>query len=299
MLPLWNAGIDGTGQTIAVVGDSNINMQDVVNFRKMFGLPAKNPTITIPPGSTDPGITPDEIESDLDVQWSGAIAKNATINFVIAANTNSTAGVDVAAQYVIDNKLAPVLTESFGDCELDLGTVVNGMINTRWMQGATEGITIVVSTGDNGSAGCDFDNPNLSTAQPAKLGLAVSGLASTPFNVAVGGTDFNQLNNATTFWSVATNLTSSQGSAFGYIPETTWNDSCTNSLFGQVGFSTTPEVNCNDTANLAIRLAPSAQAAASATVQSQQTPKTLQRAPAVIRARNGRRGPEFPAAARA
>ena len=256
VLPLWNAGIDGTGQTIAVVGDSNINMQDVVNFRKIFGLPAKNPTITIPPGSTDPGITPDEIESDLDVQWSGAIAKNATINFVIAANTNSTAGVDAAAQYVVDNKVAPVLTESFGDCELDLGTMVNGMINTRWMQGAAEGITIVVSTGDNGSAGCDFDNPNIATEQPAKLGLAVSGLASTPFNVAVGGTDFNQLTNATSFWSATTNLTTNQGSALGYIPETTWNDSCTNTIFGLVGFSTTPEVNCNDTANLANSIGP-------------------------------------------
>src|SRR5215469_11483171 len=83
VLPLWNAGIDGTGQTIAIVGDSNINMQDVMNFRKMFGLPAKNPTITIPTGSTDPGINSDEIEADLDVQWAGAIAKNATINFVI------------------------------------------------------------------------------------------------------------------------------------------------------------------------------------------------------------------------
>ena len=91
MLPLLNASIDGTGQTIAVVGDSNINMQDVTNFRKMFGLPAKTPTITIPTGSTDPGITLDEIESDLDVQWAGAIAKNATINLVIAADKNSTA----------------------------------------------------------------------------------------------------------------------------------------------------------------------------------------------------------------
>jgi subtilase family serine protease len=255
VLPLWNAGIDGTGQTIAVVGDSNLNMQDVVNFRKMFGLPAKNPVITIPTGSTDPGITPDEIESDLDVQWAGAIAKNATINFVIAANTNSTAGVDAAAQFIVDNKLAPVLSESFGDCEQDLGTVVNGMVNTRWMQGATEGITIVVSTGDNGSAACDFDDPNVSTEQPAVGGLAVSGLASTPFNVAVGGTDFNQLTNATSFWST-NSLTSSQGSALGYIPETTWNDSCTNALFGQVGFSTTPEANCNNTANLASSIGP-------------------------------------------
>jgi len=255
VLPLWNAGIDGTGQTIAVVGDSNINMQDVTNFRKMFGLPAKNPTITIPTGSTDPGITPDEIESDLDVQWAGAIAKNATIDFVIAANTNSTAGVDAAAQFIVDNKLAPVLSESFGACEQDLGTVVNGMVNTRWMQGATEGITIVVSTGDNGSAGCDFDDPNIPTQQPATGGLAVSGLASTPFNVAVGGTDFNQLTNATSFWST-NNLTTSQGSALGYIPETTWNDSCTNALFGQVGFSTTPEANCNNTANLANSIGP-------------------------------------------
>jgi subtilase family serine protease len=255
VLPLWNAGIDGTGQTIAVVGDSNLNMQDVINFRKMFGLPAKNPTIIIPTGSTDPGVNNDEIEADLDVQWAGAIAKNATIDFVIAANTNSTAGVDAAAQFIVDKNLAPILTESFGNCELALGTVVNGMINTRWMVGEAAGMAIVVSTGDSGSAGCDVDDPNIKTEQPATQGLAVSGLASTPFNVAVGGTDFNQLKNATSFWST-TNLATNQASALGYIPETTWNDSCTNALFGSVGFSTTPEANCNNTANLASAIGP-------------------------------------------
>ncbi len=96
-------------------------------------------------------------------------------SFVIAKNTNTTTGVDIAADYIIEQQLAPVLTESFGACELQLGTTQNQMINARWAMGAAEGITIVVSTGDSGSAGCDFDDPGISGAQPARFGLAVSG----------------------------------------------------------------------------------------------------------------------------
>ncbi len=116
-----------------------------------------------------------------------------------------------------------IFSLSFGDCEADMGTSGNAQINSYWQQAATQGIAVMVSTGDSGSAGCDYD------VNEASGGLQVSGFATTPYNVAVGGTDFYALNN-----SFTTYVSTSQGSsstfyrtALGYIPESTWNDSTT------------------------------------------------------------------------
>jgi subtilase family serine protease len=216
--PLWTAGIDGTGQTIAIVSDSNINTQDVVDFRTMFGLPANTTNIIL--NGPDPGINSDETEADLDVQWAGAVAKGATIDLVVSEGTETTAGVDLSALYIIDNNLAPVMTESYGTCEAF--TLASGLAfyNTLWEQGAAQGITILIASGDSGSAGCD--DPSSEVA--AQYGQAVGGNASTPFNVAVGGTDFND-SNWQQYWNT-TNTSPQQSSAVSYIPETTWNDSC-------------------------------------------------------------------------
>ena len=244
VLPLWNSGIDGTGQTIAVVGRSNINLQDVRDFRSLFGLPAKDPVVIIPPGNSDPGQTGDENESeaDLDVEWSGAVAKNATIDLVTAASSASD-GAIVSAMYVVDANLAPVLSVSFGACELSLGSSGNKLFNGLWQQAAAQGITVLVAAGDQGSATCDVVPPG----QPAELGLAVSGIASTPFNVAVGGTDFDDLGNQAKFWN-ATNDSTTQASAKGYIPEAAWNDSCANPELFSMFASTSAEANCNNSA---------------------------------------------------
>lgn len=216
--PLWAAGTDGTGQAIAVVGETNINPQDVSDFRYMFGLPVRPPNIIL--NGPDPGITGDEMEADLDVQWSGAVAKGATIDLVVSESTETTAGIDLSALYAVDNDLAPVVSLSYGGCEAALGAGGNAFHNTLWEQAAAEGITVVVAAGDSGSAGCDFP-PEVA----AQYGLAVSGAASTPFNVAVGGTDFNDASNPAAYWSL-TNTFLSQASAKSYIPESTWNDSC-------------------------------------------------------------------------
>ncbi len=98
VLPLWKAATptDGTGVTIAVVGETNINLQDVADFRAMFGLPPNVPNIIL--NGPDPGITAyDETEADLDVQWSGAVAKGATIDLVVSETTESTVGTDLSA----------------------------------------------------------------------------------------------------------------------------------------------------------------------------------------------------------
>jgi hypothetical protein len=214
------ASLDGTGQTIAIVGDSNINPQDVTDFRTLFGLPVNPPNIIV--NGPDPGIsgpTGDEGEADLDVQISGMVAPKATIDFVVSEDTQTALGIDLSAFYIIDNNIAPVMSLSFGACEANLGAS-NTFFNTLWEQAAAEGITVFVSAGDPGSAGCD----NFNTATSASLGLAVSGFASTPFNVAVGGTDFDDFTTQTTFWS-STNGTGKE-SALGYIHEIPWNDSC-------------------------------------------------------------------------
>jgi hypothetical protein len=243
VLPLWNASspIDGTGQTIAIVGQSDIYTQDVSDFRTDFGLPA--PNLNIIHNGPDPGKLPtegDEIESDLDVEWSGAVAKGATIDFVVSASTNSSQGVDLSAEYIVDNDLAPIMSESYGACELDMGTAGNQFYNQLWQQAAAEGISVFVAAGDSGSAVCDRG-----LSSPATFGLSISGISSTPYDIAVGGTDFNDLQNPSTYWS-STNNSVTEASAKSYIPETTWNDSCTNSEFFSFTGSTTAESDCND-----------------------------------------------------
>ena len=248
VLPLWNNKVNGTGQTIAIVGESNINPQDVANFRSLFDLPANstangNPLNIILDGP-DPGLQEDESEADIDVQWSGAVAPYATIDFVVSQSTETTSGVDLSAVYIVDNNLAGVMSESYGQCELGLGTSGNQFYNALWQQAAAQGITVFISAGDNGAAGCD--NFNAAPPAPAEYGLAVSGYASTPYNVAVGGTDFYEFTDPEAYWSTSNNSTT-EASALGYIPETTWNNSCTNAIWETInGLSQNPETNCNN-----------------------------------------------------
>ena len=233
VLPLWKAGIDGTGQTIAIVGETNININDVNSFRSLFGLPANPPKVIL--NGPDPGIVGDEPEALLDVSWSGAVAKNATIDLVTSASTESSLGVDLSALYIVDNNVAPVMSESYGECEAALGSAGNAFYNALWQQAAAEGITVIVSSGDGGSAGCDDFNTSIA----ADNGLAVSGFASTPYNVAVGGTDFDQ--SATTianYWNT-TNDPTTASSAKSYIPETTWNQSCAAQGAGTCSYTST------------------------------------------------------------
>jgi hypothetical protein len=241
---LWNGSpaIDGTGQTIAVIGESDVDFKDIEGFQNMFGLPTKDPVLVR--DGPDPGVVPgDETESDLDLEWSGSVAKGATIDFVIAATTNTTLGVDLAAQHAVDHNIAPIISESYGICELGVGTTGNQFYSGLWQQAAAQGITVLIAAGDSGSAACDSQD-NQSPA-PAEFGLQVSGFASTPYNVAVGGTDFNDLSNPSTYWN-PTNAATTQASAKGYIPELPWDDSCTSVAIVFFGFSSNPLTNCNN-----------------------------------------------------
>ena len=156
----------------------------------------------------------------LDVEWAGAVAPGATIDLVIAGSTDTTSGVDLAAAYAIDNQIAPILTYTYGSCEQAMGVSGNAFYNALWQQAAAEGITVLVAAGDNGAAGCDAP----SAGAPATQGFAVNGAASTPYNVAVGGTQFADAANQAAYWN--SKNAGDFSSALGYIPEAAWNESC-------------------------------------------------------------------------
>jgi subtilase family serine protease len=210
--PLWNAGTTGTGQTIAIVSDSDVVTSDYTQFRSIFGLPALNLNRVLPtnvnPGVQNCNANSDELEAIIDVEWAGAVAPGAQIDLVISptggdnctnvpGETGFDFGGDYSAQYVVDNNTDPILSDSYGECEYGLGTAENAFYNKLWQQAAGEGITVSVATGDSGSAGCDdsYSPGNQDdVVDPAEFGLAVNGSASTPYNVAVGGTDFDYAN---------------------------------------------------------------------------------------------------------
>lgn len=214
---------DGTGVTIGIAGDSNIDVTQNANYRATFGLPAKATKVTV--DGTDPGENGDAIEAYLDTEVSGGIAPGANVILYTAANTTLQSGLFLAVARALDDNQADILNVSFGACEAEFGAAGNQYINSLWEQAAAQGIAVTVSTGDSGSAGCD--NPD--TEQVAQYGLAVNGIASTPYDIAVGGTDFDALyaNFPTSFTNYVnvTNTLANHRSALKYIPEEPWNDS--------------------------------------------------------------------------
>jgi len=235
--PLYSAGTDGTGQTIAIVNESNIDLSIANSFRSLFGLPVNPPQVII--DGNDPGIdginNPDgpnnaSGEAYLDVEWAGAVAPKANIDLVIAADTTLNSGLLLAASHAIYGNIAPIISLSFGNCEAALGSE-NQYLSSLWEQAAAQGITVAVSTGDSGSANCD--DPD--TQDYAGNGQAISGFASTPYDVAVGGTDFYYSSykqgqtaiNAqlATYWNTTTSDSTPSVSIKGFIPEQAWNNS--------------------------------------------------------------------------
>jgi hypothetical protein len=253
VLPLWNAGTDGTGQTIAIAGTSSINLTDVSNFRNEFGLPTTNSynTPILQSGNSQPltmctttsttayCTINDLVENTLDVEWSGAVAKNAQI--ILVASSQASSSDDTlydSESYIVHNLTAHIMNVSYGECELYMGTAGNVEYYNLWQTAYAEGIAVFVASGDSGAASCDqgYDS-QYGVPWPAEYGLSVSGLASTPYNVAVGGTDFNWCSLLTIwnggectpapYWNSTNSSSAGQSSAKGYIPEVPWNDTCT------------------------------------------------------------------------
>ncbi|HEY5161976.1 MAG TPA: S53 family peptidase, partial [Terriglobales bacterium] len=214
--PLYSLGIDGTGQKIAVSGQSDILLSDILTFRSVSGLPPNTPQVILVPGSGDPGVVSgDVVEASLDLEWTGAVARNATLIFVNSGN-----GAFDSLYYAIDQNLAPVLSNSYGDCEQNFSAAELNSMVTSGQQANAQGMTIVSASGDLGAADCDYSTkPNI-TITIATKGLTVDVPASIPYVTGVGGTTFNEGSGA--YWSATNN--SKNGSALSYIPEVVWND---------------------------------------------------------------------------
>jgi hypothetical protein len=238
VLPLYSAGVDGTGQKIALTGQSSINLADVANFRSAAGLPANVPTLLVEPNTgTSTRCSGDEGESDLDVEWSAAVAKNAKVTLVYAGLASGDTcssrqfGAFDALQYAIDQNLAPIISNSYGNCEANV--LLSGAQTIQgWIQQAnTQGQTVTSSSGDSGAADCDFQvtvaTHGFAVDIPAAI-PEVTGMGGTEFNNdAEGGTPVNGVVPATQYWS-GTNGSDTISSALSYIPEMGWNDTTFN-----------------------------------------------------------------------
>jgi subtilase family serine protease len=217
---LYSIGLDGTGQTIAVVGQTDIELSDIQAFRSASGLPANDPEVILVPGMSDPGISQGDLdEANMDLEWSGAVAPNAHIIYV-----NSTDAIS-SLQYAIDQKLAPVVSVSYGDCEKNVSAQDRGLLVSLGQQANAQGMTVLAASGDSGAADCEGGSARIATH-----GLSVDMPASLPYVTGMGGTEFNE---AATLWSATNNA--SNGSALSYMPETTWNDTSNSGLSASGG----------------------------------------------------------------
>ncbi len=216
------SGMPGTGVTIGVIARTNISsVNDIGTFRSIFSLPSNDPQIVL--NGPDPGVvSPDEEgEAVLDATWSGAVAPNATVKLVVSEDTNAADGIFLSEFYIIDNNLADVMTESFIGCEANVSSNEASAIEFVAEQAAAQGITYLVASGDGGPDSCDDQTMIPASDSPASVNV----LASTPFTIAVGGTEFNDTANPSKYWH-ATNGSGVE-SAVSYIPENVWNESCT------------------------------------------------------------------------
>jgi subtilase family serine protease len=240
LTPLFNGGTAGQGQTIAVVEDSDLySTADWSTFRSEFGLSQYKTgslaTVHPAPASganncLDPGVANgDDGEAILDAEWASAAAPGAAIAVATCANSRTTFGGLIAIQNMLNAKAGPpaIISLSYGECEAQNGASANAAYNAAFQQAVAEGVSVFVAAGDEGAASCDAG------ATGATHGIGVSAFASTPYNVAVGGTDFGDTyaGTAGAYWN-ATN-TPTYGSARSYVPEIPWNDSCAGSLLAK------------------------------------------------------------------
>jgi regulation of enolase protein 1 (concanavalin A-like superfamily) len=256
--PLFSAGISGQGQTIALIEDTDVfTASDWSTFRQTFGLSGYTSasfTQIHPPAPASlpanncaaPGvIAPNDAEAILDAEWASASAPSAAVEMAACADTSTTFGGLIAIQNLINATTPPpsIMSISYGQCETVNGAAANAAYNSAYQQAVAEGVSVFVAAGDSGAAGCD------NSVAEATHGIGVNAFASTPNNVAVGGTDFSDTYSGTnaTYWNSSN--TSAFGSAISYIPEIPWNDSCAGALVSAYeGYSPTYGSTslCND-----------------------------------------------------
>jgi subtilase family serine protease len=242
MNPLFSKGVTGAGQKLVVVEDTNIySSADWNSFRSTFGLDkyTSGSLVSINPNSSanncsNPGVNGDDGEAAIDMEYASAAAPGATIEVAACSDTQTTFGGLIAIENILNASSTPpsIMSMSYGECEALTGASLNAAFNSTFQQAVMEGVSVFVSSGDDAAAGCDRDN------QVAFHGIAITGWGGTPYNVAVGGTDFGDsyLGQNTDYWRA--NNTQYYESAKSYIPEIPWNDTCASVLISKAeGYS--------------------------------------------------------------
>lgn len=235
---LVSGGNDGTGQTITILGQSAIQLGDITNFQQGAGLTVKNPTLTLVPGTGTSTLNPgcanggsstcggDEGESDLDIEWAGATAPGATINFVYTGGATVNGAVEYGVydsyQYAVDNAVGNIINFSYGSCETEMSQSDYDTLEAIGSEAVLQGQSVLAASGDQGSTACS-GYTDLTTAQ--QEALAVNYPASSQYVTGVGGTEISSDNaQVGTYWSSASNDSISLTTALSYIPEIAWND---------------------------------------------------------------------------
>lgn len=225
--PLLSGGDNGAGQSIAVMGQSAIQASDIEAFESAAGLPKKDPNMVLVPGTGDStAFTMDESESDLDVEWAGAIAQGANIVFVYTGNSNN-GGVFDSLTYAIEEGIAPIISLSYSSCETEISQSELSSMEAQFQQAAAQGQTVLSASGDQGSTACSGDTA-LTTAQQDVI--AVDYPASSAYVLGVGGTEMSSANAASsnsTYWVAASGGSDVLTSLKQYVPEVAWNDNST------------------------------------------------------------------------
>ena len=238
--PAFAAGISGQGQTIILIEDTDLyTTADWDTFRSTFGLGSAYPLGSLsqvhPPASptnncTDPGYNGDDIEATLDVEWASAGAPSAAIELASCSDTEATFGGFIALANLLSANNTPpaIVSISYGESESYQTSSTNLYISSLYQQAVAEGVSVFVSSGDEGAASSDADEAY------AQNGITVSGFTSTPYNVSVGGTDFADTYQGAhaSYWN--SDNTATYGSALSYVPEIPWNDSCASVLIGDI-----------------------------------------------------------------
>jgi len=226
--PLYNASVTGSGQSITLVGQSAILNSDIEAFQSASGLSIKDPVPYLVPntGNSTPQPDGDEAESDLDVEWAGAIAPGATINFVYTGSNQNYGAFD-ALVYAVDQKIGTIISSSYGECEVALG---GQTLESSLEQATSQGQTVIAAAGDDGSTDC-YGMTELTTAQ--QEALAVDYPASSPNVTGMGGTEISQTNAAyytvgQGYWESDPGTSDIVNSVEQYIPEVVWNDDTPN-----------------------------------------------------------------------
>jgi subtilase family serine protease len=220
--PLYSAGFDGHGITIAIVDSygSDTMAHDLHVYDQAWGLPPMcgeegvtctpgmptfstlslqgSPATKAPPPKSKGTGQEDKsawaLEVALDVESAHAMAPGANI-LLVTTPTAETLGVQGlpqmmnAEQYVVDHHLAQVVTQSFGTAEEAFGSS-QSLLNLRhaFVSAAANHVTVLASSGDGGSANVRKSPVGGPNAQPTFPFPTVGWPASDPLVTGVGGT---------------------------------------------------------------------------------------------------------------